>query len=70
MMNILKDLREEMGLSQKELGSLVGVSRQTINKIEVLNSNVSVKLAYRLSQVFGRTIEEVFIFNGEELGAE
>jgi len=70
MMNIVKDLREEMGLSQKELGNLVGVSRQTINKIEVLNSNVSVKLAYRISQVFGRTIEEVFIFKGEEPGAE
>ena len=70
MMSIVKDLREEMGLSQKELGSLVGVSRQTINKIEVSNSNVSVKLAYRISQVFGRLIEEVFIFNGEESGAD
>lgn len=66
MKNIIKDLREEMGLSQKELGNLVGVSRQTINKIESLNCNVSVQLAYRISQVFGRTIEEVFIFNGKE----
>ena len=34
MENSIKQLREQMGLSQADLGSSVDVSRQTINSIE------------------------------------
>ena len=34
MDNSIKQLREQMGLSQADLGSSVDVSRQTINSIE------------------------------------
>ena len=34
MNNSIKQLREQMGLSQADLGSSVDVSRQTINSIE------------------------------------
>ena len=34
MENSIKQLREQMGISQSDLGSSVDVSRQTINSIE------------------------------------
>jgi len=62
MKNRIKELREQMGLTQEELGRLVGVSRQAINSIETEKFEPSIWLAYDISQVFGCAIEEVFLF--------
>lgn len=37
MKNRIKELREQRGLTQEQLGELVGVSRQAINAIETEN---------------------------------
>jgi len=60
--NRLKSLREKLGLTQEELGKLVGVSRQTINAIETEKYEPSIWLAYDISKVFDSTIEEIFLF--------
>ena len=65
MKNIVKDLRQEKGLSQNQLGNLVGVSRQTINSLERGRYNPSIELAFKLSKIFKKNIEEIFIY-GEE----
>lgn len=53
---------EAKKLTQKETGTLVGVSRQAINAIETGKYDPSIWLAYDLSKLFGMTIEELFDF--------
>ena len=62
MKNKIRELREEKGLTQEQLGAMVGVSRQAINAIETEKFEPSIWLAYDISKVFNRSIEEVFLF--------
>ncbi len=66
MQNLVKRLREGQGLTQKELGERVGVSRQAINAIEVGKFDPSIWLAYDLAQYFGVSIEDLFLFKEED----
>ena len=50
--------RDEM--TQQELAERAGVTRQTIIALEANRYVPSLLLAYRISRVFGITIEEVF----------
>ncbi len=59
--NKLKQFRENLGLTQEQLGELVGVSRQAINAIETGKFEPSIWLAYDIAKVFHDTIEEVFL---------
>ena len=61
MKNRLKVLRAERDWSQAELGKRVGVSRQAINAIERGKVHPSLPLVFKLSDVFGLPIEEIFI---------
>lgn len=62
MENKVKQLREALGLTQEQLGALVGVSRQAINAIETGKNEPSIWLAYDIAQVFQLPIEAVFLF--------
>lgn len=62
MKNRLRKLRESLGLTQEQLGELVGVSRQAINAIETEKYEPSIWLAYDICKIFHRSIEEVFLF--------
>ncbi len=62
MKNKVRTLREALDLTQAELGKLSGVSRQAINAIETGKFDPSIRLAYSLSKIFSKTIEEVFDF--------
>ena len=64
MKNRVRELREAGGLTQKELGEKVGVSRQAINAVETGKFDPSVWLAYDLANYFGVNIEELFDFEG------
>ncbi|WP_097026039.1 helix-turn-helix transcriptional regulator [Clostridium peptidivorans] len=66
MKNKLKQLREALGLTQEQLGELVGVSRQAINSIETEKFEPSIWLAYDISKIFNSSIEEVFLFEESE----
>ncbi len=68
MQNHVKRLREERGLTQKELGEQVGVSRQAINAIETGRFDPSIWLAYDLARFFGLSIEALFLFKEEDRG--
>ena len=59
--NKLKDCRNEAGLTQEALASSVNVSRQTIISIEKSVYEPSVKLALKISKVFNKRVEEIFI---------
>ncbi|WP_026884984.1 helix-turn-helix transcriptional regulator [Clostridium beijerinckii] len=66
MKNKLRKFREAIGLTQEQLGALVGVSRQAINSIETEKYEPSIWLAYDISQIFHCAIEEVFLFEQSE----
>ncbi|WP_234122698.1 helix-turn-helix transcriptional regulator [Clostridium hydrogenum] len=66
MKNKIKQIREYLGLTQEQLGELVGVSRQAINAIETEKFEPSIWLAYDIAKVFHRTIEEIFLFEESE----
>lgn len=56
------EFRKEMKLQQAELADMVGVRRETIGKLENGKYNPSLKLAMDIAKFFGKTVEEVFIF--------
>jgi putative transcriptional regulator len=60
MKNVVRTLRAERGLSQADLGTAMGVSRQTINSIETGRYLPSLPLALALARFFDTTVEEVF----------
>jgi putative transcriptional regulator len=62
MKNRIKELREAIGLTQEQLGEIIGTSRQAINAIETEKFEPSIWLAYDICSVFDLTIEEVFLF--------
>jgi putative transcriptional regulator len=64
--NRLKELREKALMTQEELAIRAGVSRQTIISLEKGRYNPSITLAYKLSRIFGLSIEEVFLLNETE----
>ncbi|MBQ5657676.1 MAG: helix-turn-helix transcriptional regulator [Bacteroidaceae bacterium] len=59
------ELRKAMNLQQAELADMVGVRRETIGKLENGRYNPSLKLAMDIAKVFGKTVEEVFIFEDD-----
>lgn len=66
MRNRIAELRNNKGLTQQALADEMGVSRQTIISLERGKYNPSIFLAHRISSYFGLTIEQVFVFEGDE----
>ena len=66
MKNKVRKLREESGLTQKQLGEKVNVSRQAINAVETEKYDPSLWLAYDIAQFFGTNIVDVFDFKESE----
>lgn len=62
MKNVIREMRNEKGLRQEDLGDLIGVSRQTINAIEKGKYDPSLNTAFRLAKVMGKRIEDLFQF--------
>jgi len=56
MRNRLRELREARGLTQEQLGELVGASRQAVNAIETEKFEPSIWLAYDISRVFEKIV--------------
>lgn len=64
---LIRELRAKTELTQEELARRVGVRRETIVFLEKGKYNPSLKLAYKVARALGSTIEEVFIFEEEDL---
>ena len=61
----LKEAREEVGLTQEDLAKTVDATRQTILFLEKEKYNPSLRLAWRISQVLSKPIEDLFSFDDE-----
>lgn len=60
MKNHIRDLRAERQWTQQDLAERLGVSRQTVNAIEVGKYDPSLPLAFKLAATFGQPIESLF----------
>ena len=58
----IQELRKANKISQAELADEMGVTRQTFISLEKGRYNASLELAFKIARYFGKTIEEVFIF--------
>lgn len=67
MRNQIQELRKARHMTQETLAAQCRVTRQTIISLESGKYNPSIFLAHKIAEVFGATIEEVFIFEGEGL---
>ncbi len=61
MNNRLRELRATLGWSQQDLADRLEVSRQSVNAIETGRYDPSLPLAFRIADVFGMPIEELFL---------
>ena len=66
MRNRLREMREERGLSQRELAEGVGVTRQTINSVERERYDPSLELAFDLAEFFDCRVEDIFLYGADE----
>jgi putative transcriptional regulator len=60
MKNRLKVLRAERDWSQGDLADALQVSRQSVNAIETGRYDPSLPLAFKIAELFGLTIEQIF----------
>lgn len=58
--NCVNELRTKVHLTQEELATALGVTRQTIISIEKGNYTPSVLLALKIAHYFDTTVEQVF----------
>jgi len=56
----LKSARAAKDLSQKDLAEAVGVTRQTINAIELGDYNPTIKLCIAICKTLGKTLNDLF----------
>lgn len=61
-------MRQELGISQKDLADKVGVTRQTINALENSRYNPSLLVAYKITKVLNEeNIEDVFLIDETDI---
>jgi len=64
--NEIRRLRFEHGeMTQQALAERIGVTRQTVNAIELGKYSPSLEAAFRIAAVFGLPLESVFRYSGD-----
>jgi putative transcriptional regulator len=66
MQNCLKVERAKLNITQQQLSEAIGVSRQTINSIELDKYVPSTVLALKLSKVFNKPVNEIFELENDD----
>ena len=59
--DILKNLRRENGLTQKELAEKTGINQADISKIETGNANPALSTLQRLAEGMGMVVKLEFV---------
>ena len=67
MKNRVHVLRAEKRWTQAELAGRLNVSRQTINALETEKYDPSLQLAFSIARLFGKPMEEIFLFEADEI---
>ena len=62
--NRIRELRAAAGdMTQQALAERIGVTRQTVNAIELGKYSPSLEVAFRIARVLGAPLDEVFEFD-------
>ena len=64
----IQELRKTQKLSQAELADALGVTRQTIISLEKGRYTASLELAFKIARFFGKSIEDIFIYEEMDWG--
>ena len=63
--NRIRELRAAAGdMTQQALADRIGVTRQTVNAIELGKYSPSLDVAFRIAAVFGVPLDQVFQYEG------
>jgi putative transcriptional regulator len=61
VVNRIRQLRQEHGdMTQQELADRIGVTRQTVNAIELEKYSPTLEVAFQIAEVFRVPLEKVF----------
>jgi putative transcriptional regulator len=64
ILNRIRELRAAAGdMTQQALADRIGVTRQTVNAIELGKYSPSLEVAFRIARVFDTPIDAVFQFD-------
>lgn len=66
MKNNIRVERAIKNITQEELSKLIGVSRQTINAMELGKYVPSTVLALKIAKIFQKNVEEIFILEDSD----
>lgn len=66
MKNNIKAERSRRQMTQQELADELGVSRQAVHAIESGKFNPSTVLSLKISQIFGKQVNEIFFLDEED----
>ena len=66
MRNSIKIERAIMNITQDELAQKIGVSRQTINAMELNKYVPSTVLSLKIAKLFNKQVEDIFILEDED----
>jgi putative transcriptional regulator len=58
--NTIRDLRAAQSMTQQDLADLINLTRQTVIAIEGNKYSPSLETAFRIADVFGVPLEQVF----------
>jgi putative transcriptional regulator len=65
MKNRMRVLRAERDWTQAQLADAIGVSRQAIIAVENSKYEPALPLAFRIARAFGKSVEEVFLWDDD-----
>jgi putative transcriptional regulator len=64
--NRIRRLRFDHGeMTQQALADRIGVTRQTVNAVELGKYSPSLEVAFRIAAVFGVSLDDVFQYEGK-----
>jgi len=67
LLNKVREQRNIMGLSQKDLSQRLGVSRPTISNLERGIYDPSGTLILNIAKIFGKPVEQIFFIDNVKL---
>jgi putative transcriptional regulator len=69
IVNDIRRLRfDRKEMTQQELADKIGVTRQTVNAIELGKYSPSLEVAFRIADVFGLPLDQVFRYEVTKRG--
>ncbi len=63
MNNKVRYYRQKIGITQEQLGKVLGVTRQTIGSLERGRFDPPITMAYHICLILNEPLEEVFDFD-------